>query len=177
MAENTNFWSHPRGKLVGKWLCIKPNRWSCMFCPGGGHYFHYKVDTILIYRFSTWTLNKWFSYGFQPTSKQVVFPGADPGFSERGHHIHWKCDSKECSKRSVITAWGSGARSRAPGGVQGRSPGKGPEGRAPRSSWVFLHFNTLKRAFWDLFPLLCLAHFVFVLIILKSKPISGNFAA
>ena len=29
-------------------------------------------------------------------------------------------------------AWGPGARLRAPGGVQGQSPGGGPGGRAPR---------------------------------------------
>ncbi len=32
--------------------------------------------------------------------------------------------------------WGSGARLRAPGGVQGRSPGGGPGGSAPKSSWI-----------------------------------------
>ena len=35
-----------------------------------------------------------------------------------------------------LTAWGPGARSRAPGGVQGQSPGGGPVGSAPGSSWV-----------------------------------------
>ena len=43
----------------------------------------------------------------------------------------------ERSERSVLTAWGPGARSRAPGGVQGQRPGGGPGGRAPGSSWVF----------------------------------------
>ena len=35
-----------------------------------------------------------------------------------------------------LTAWGSGARSRAPGGVQGQSPGGGPGGSAPGNSWA-----------------------------------------
>ena len=32
-----------------------------------------------------------------------------------------------------LTAWGPGARLRAPGGVQGQSPGGGPGGRAPEA--------------------------------------------
>ena len=33
-------------------------------------------------------------------------------------------------------AWGPGARLRAPGGVQGQSPGEGPGGKAPGSSAI-----------------------------------------
>ena len=44
-------------------------------------------------------------------------------------------ERSERSERSVLTAWGPGARSRAPGGVQGQRPGGGPGGRAPGSSW------------------------------------------
>ena len=39
-------------------------------------------------------------------------------------------------KAERLTAWGPGARSRAPGGVQGQSPGGGPVGSAPGSFWV-----------------------------------------
>ena len=39
----------------------------------------------------------------------------------------------ERSERSVLTARGPGARSRAPGGVQGQRPGGGPGGRAPEA--------------------------------------------
>ena len=43
----------------------------------------------------------------------------------------------EWAKRAErLTAWGPGARLRAPGGVQGQSPGGGPGGSAPGSSWV-----------------------------------------
>ena len=54
-------------------------------------------------------------------------------------------ERSERSERSVLTAWSPGARSRAPGGVQGQRPGGGAGGRAPGSSWVFRVFQTPKR--------------------------------
>ena len=54
-------------------------------------------------------------------------------------------ERSERSEWSVLTAWGPGAGSRAPGGVQGQRPGGGPGGRAPGSSWVFRVFQTPKR--------------------------------
>ena len=43
------------------------------------------------------------------------------------------------------TASGPGARLRAPGGVQGQSPGGGPGGRAPGSSAIFAIWKALER--------------------------------
>ena len=40
------------------------------------------------------------------------------------------------ARSARLTAWGPGARLRAPGGVQGQSPGGGPGGEAPGSSEV-----------------------------------------
>ena len=54
-------------------------------------------------------------------------------------------EQSERSEWSVLTAWGPGALSRAPGGVQGQRPGGGPGGRGPGSSWVFRVFKTPKR--------------------------------
>ena len=44
--------------------------------------------------------------------------------------------SMKAERAERLTAWGTGARSRAPGGVQGQSPGGGQGGSAPGSSWV-----------------------------------------
>ena len=41
----------------------------------------------------------------------------------------------------ALYGWGPGARLRAPGGVQGRSPGGGPGGSAPGSSWILGFFK------------------------------------
>ena len=70
------------------------------------------------------------------------------GFVTAGCWIKIVCvqvERSERSERSVLTAWGPGARLRAPGGVQGQRPGGGPGGRAPGSSWVFRVFKTPKR--------------------------------
>ena len=102
------------------------------------------------------------------------FPGADPGFSERGAPLQF--DSIERSERSVITALGPRARLRAPGGVQGAEP---PEALG------FLPFNTLKRAYFGIFFVtfsepffvflfcfvLFFVLFCFFKFFLKSKPI------
>ena len=40
------------------------------------------------------------------------------------------------ARSARLTGWGPGARLRAPGGVQGQSPGGGPGGEAPGSSEV-----------------------------------------
>ena len=39
--------------------------------------------------------------------------------------------AKQAKRAECLTAWGPGVRSRAPGGVQGQSPGGGPGGSAP----------------------------------------------
>ena len=41
-------------------------------------------------------------------------------------------------EREARNEWSPGARLRAPGGVQGQSPGGGPGGEAPGSSWVLV---------------------------------------
>ena len=46
------------------------------------------------------------------------------------------------------TAWGPGARLRAPGGVQGQRPGGGPGGEAPGSSAIFTKLRVLERSIW-----------------------------
>ena len=57
----------------------------------------------------------------------------------------------ERAKRAErLTAWGPGARSRAPGGVQGQSPGGGPGGRAPGSSWVLVFVKGLRKALLEI---------------------------
>ena len=96
----------------------------------------------------------------------TVLQGRIQDFRKGGGH-HWKCkwiERSERSERSVITAWGPGARLRAPGGVEGQSPGGSPEGRAPGSFRVFLHFNILKRAYFGNF------------FITLSCPFSNNYS-
>ena len=54
-------------------------------------------------------------------------------------------------KAERLTAWGPGARPRAPGGVQGQSPGGGPGGSAPGSSWVLAFVKGPERLSWKPF--------------------------
>ena len=87
-------------------------------------------------------------------------------------HLSWACagfvtagcwrimvcvqvERSERSERSVLTAWGPGARSRAPGGVQGQRPGGGPGGQSPRKLLGFQGFSDPKT------PLLALFFFYF----------------
>ena len=75
----------------------------------------------------------------------LLYSWACAGFVTAGCWIKIVCVQLEWSERSeqsVLTAWGPGARSRAPGGVQGQCGG--PGGRAPGSSWVFRVFKTPK---------------------------------
>ena len=51
-------------------------------------------------------------------------------------------------KAERLTAWGPGARSRAPGGVQGQSPSGGPGGSASGSFWVLAFVKGLERPSW-----------------------------
>ena len=55
-----------------------------------------------------------------------------------------------------LTAWCPGARSRAPGGVQGQSPSGGPGGSAPGSSWVLAFVKGPERLSWKYIFLLTL---------------------
>ena len=58
----------------------------------------------------------------------------------------------ERAKRAErLMAWGPGARSRAPGGVQGQSPGGGPGGSALGSSWVLASVKCPERLSWKYF--------------------------
>ena len=54
--------------------------------------------------------------------------------------------SMKAKRAERLTAWGPGARSRAPGGVQGQSPGGGPG--APGSSWVLAFVKGPERLSW-----------------------------
>ena len=45
-----------------------------------------------------------------------------------------------------LTAWGPGARLRAPGGVQGQSPWWGSRGQRPRKLQGFSQFNILRNS-------------------------------
>ena len=45
-----------------------------------------------------------------------------------------------------LTAWGPGARLRAPGGVQGQSPWWGSRGQCPRKLQGFSQFNILRNS-------------------------------
>ena len=56
--------------------------------------------------------------------------------------------SMKAKRAERLTAWGPGARSRAPGGVQGQSPGGGPGGSAPGSSWVSSFVKGPERLSW-----------------------------
>ena len=59
--------------------------------------------------------------------------------------------SMKAERAERVTAWGPGARSRAPGGVQGQSPGGGPGGSAPGSSWVLASVKCPERLSWKYF--------------------------
>ena len=57
-----------------------------------------------------------------------------------------KAERVEC-----LMAWGPGALSRASGGVQEHSPGGGPGGSAPGSSWVLAFVKGPERLSWKYF--------------------------
>ena len=59
------------------------------------------------------------------------------------------CKKKGWAEKSVREArasygWGPGARRRAPGGVQGQSPCRGPRGRSPRKLSSFQQIRAFK---------------------------------
>ena len=63
---------------------------------------------------------------------------ADPGFAKKGVGGKIRARTAPCVREARASyGWGPGARLRAPGGVQGQSPCRGPRGGAPWSSRVF----------------------------------------
>ena len=72
----------------------------------------------------------------------LLSPGADPGFPERGGAL-LSFDQMERSERSVITAWGPGAR--------WAKPWRGSRGQSPRELLGFGHFNMLKLAYFEVY--------------------------
>ena len=55
--------------------------------------------------------------------------------------------TKRATRAERLTAWCP----RAPGGVQGQSPGGGAGGRAPGSSWVLVFVKGLRKALLEIF--------------------------
>ena len=76
-------------------------------------------------------------------------PWACAGFVTTGWWIKRVCfhvEQSEHSEQSILTVWGPGAHSRAPGGVQGQRPSGGPGGQSPRKLLGYQGFKESKNA-------------------------------
>ena len=70
---------------------------------------------------------------------------ADPGFAKKGAGGKIRARSAPCVREARASyGWGPGARRRAPGGVQGQSPCRGPRGRSPRKLSSFQQIRAFK---------------------------------
>ena len=70
-----------------------------------------------------------------------VYTVADPGFAKK-KGVGGKIRARSAPRASY--GWGPGARRRAPGGVQGQSPCRGPRGRSPRKLSSFQQIRAFK---------------------------------